>query len=244
MSSPQRSEFLAGVRAEVPIVIGVVPFGLIFGAVAVGGEDAAGELTPALAQAMSAVVFAGSAQFIGVQLIAGGAASFVLLLTTLVVNLRHLLYSASLAPYVRHLPLRWRLLLAYLLTDEAYAPTIIRYLEADAPRAASHWFFLGAGLTLWTSWQISTALGILFGAAVPAGWSLDFALAVTFIGIVVPALRDRPHVAAALTAGLVAVLTFGWPYKLGLMAAALSGILAGVALESRLGGRARQEAQP
>jgi len=244
MPSPQRSEFLAGVRAEVPIVIGVVPFGLIFGAVAVGGGDAAGGLTPALAQAMSAVVFAGSAQFIGVQLIAGGAASFVLLLTTLVVNLRHLLYSASLAPYVRHLPLRWRLLLAYLLTDEAYAPTIIRYLEVDAPRAAGHWFFLGAGLALWTSWQISTALGIFFGAAVPAGWSLDFALAVTFIGIVVPALRDRPHVAAALSAGLVAVLTFGWPYKLGLMAAALTGILAGVALESRGGSRVRQEAQP
>ncbi|HOU42353.1 MAG TPA: branched-chain amino acid ABC transporter permease, partial [Promineifilum sp.] len=88
------------------------------------------------------------------------------------------------------------------------------------------------------------ALGIFFGAAVPAGWSLDFALAVTFIGIVVPALRDRPHVAAALSAGLVAVLTFGWPYKLGLMAAALTGILAGVALESRGGSRVRQEAQP
>ncbi len=153
MPSPNRSEFLAGVRAEAPIVIGVIPFGLIFGAVAVSGG-----LTPAMAQAMSSVIFAGSAQFIGAQLITGGAAAFVLLLTTFVVNLRHLLYSASLAPYVRHLPRRWRLLLAYLLTDEAYAPTIIHYLEADAPTAVGHWFFLGAGLTLWTSWQISTAL--------------------------------------------------------------------------------------
>ncbi len=237
MPSPNRSEFLAGVRAEAPIVIGVIPFGLIFGAVAVSGG-----LTPAMAQAMSSVIFAGSAQFIGAQLITGGAAAFVLLLTTFVVNLRHLLYSASLAPYVRHLPRRWRLLLAYLLTDEAYAPTIIHYLEADAPTAVGHWFFLGAGLTLWTSWQISTALGVVFGAAVPAGWSLDFALAVTFIGIVVPALRDRPHVAAAVSAGLVAVLAFGWPYKLGLMAAAMTGILAGVALESRLAGRDRQKA--
>ncbi len=75
-----------------------------------------------------------------------------------------------------------------------------------------------------------------------AGWSLDFALAVTFIGIVVPALRDRPHVAAAVSAGLVAVLAFGWPYKLGLMAAAMTGILAGVALESRLAGRDRRKA--
>ena len=93
MPSPNRSEFLAGVRAEAPIVIGVIPFGLIFGAVAVSGG-----LTPAMAQAMSSVIFAGSAQFIGAQLITGGAAAFVLLLTTFVVNLRHLLYSASLAP--------------------------------------------------------------------------------------------------------------------------------------------------
>ncbi|HOU40365.1 MAG TPA: AzlC family ABC transporter permease, partial [Promineifilum sp.] len=166
MPSLNRSEFLAGVRAEVPIVIGVVPFGLIFGAVAVGGENAAGGLAPALAQAMSSVVFAGSAQFIGVQLMAGGAASFVLLLTTLVVNLRHLLYSASLAPYVRHLPLRWRLLLAYLLTDEAYAPTIIRYLEVDAPRAAGHWFFLGAGLALWFGGLDSMAGALSLGTIV------------------------------------------------------------------------------
>lgn len=239
MASPVRSAVIAGVRAEIPIVIGVIPFGLIFGAVAVSGG-----LPPGLAQAMSSVVFAGSAQFIGVQLIAGGALPVVLLMTTFVVNLRHLLYSASLAPHVRHLPLRWRLLLAYLLTDEAYAPTIVHYLEVRGPAAAGHWFFLAAGLTLWTSWQTSTALGILFGAAVPASWSLDFALAVTFIGIVVPALRDRPHVGAALAAALVAVLTFAWPYKLGLMAAAVVGILTGVLLESRLGRGARPEAQP
>ena len=239
MASPVRSEILAGVRAEIPIVIGVIPFGLIFGAVAVSGG-----LPVTLAQAMSSVVFAGSAQFIGVQLIAAGSPPLVLLMTTFVVNLRHLLYSASLAPYVHHLPLRWRLALAYLLTDEAYAPTIVHYLEERDAAAAGLWFFLAAGLTLWTSWQISTALGIVFGAAVPASWSLDFALAVTFIGIVVPALRDRPHVAAALVAGLVAVLTFGWPYKLGLMAAAIVGILSGVLLESRMGRNARPETQP
>ena len=239
MASPVRSEILAGVRAEIPIVIGVIPFGLIFGAVAVSGG-----LPVTLAQAMSSVVFAGSAQFIGVQLIAAGSPPLVLLMTTFVVNLRHLLYSASLAPYVHHLPLRWRLALAYLLTDEAYAPTIVHYLEERDAAAAGHWFFLAAGLTLWTSWQISTALGIVFGAAVPASWSLDFALAVTFIGIVVPALRDRPHVAAALVAGLVAVLTFAWPYKLGLMAAAIVGILSGVLLESRMGRNARPETQP
>jgi len=249
MSSSQRQEFLAGARAELPIVVGVVPFGMIFGAVAVAA------LPPVLALSMSSVIFAGSAQFIGAQLFANAAPATVLLMTTFIVNLRHLLYSASLAPYVRHLPARWRLLLAYLLTDEAYAVTILHYTERDAPpRDAAltalgdnrHWFYLGAGLTLWVSWQSSTVLGIFLGAAIPAGWSLDFALALTFIGMIVPTLRDRPHVGAALSAGLVAVLTAVWPYKLGLMAAALVGILVGVVLERTTKRRemAHTEARP
>jgi 4-azaleucine resistance transporter AzlC len=222
-----RDQFLAGARAEVPILLGVAPFGLIYGAIAV----AAG-LPAALAQAMSALVFAGSAQFIAAELMAVGTPALVLLMTTFIVNLRHLLYSASLAPHVRFLPLRWKMALAYLLTDEAYAVTIIHYNSPDSPPVTRHWFFLGAGLALWSVWQISTALGIFLGAAIPAGWSLDFALALTFIGIVVPTLVDRPHVAAALSAGLVAVLAYAWPYKLGLLAAALVGILVGATLES------------
>jgi len=243
MSSSPRQEFLAGARAELPIVVGVVPFGMIFGAVAVAA------LPPALALSMSSVIFAGSAQFIGAQLFANAAPAAVLLMTTFIVNLRHLLYSASLAPYAGHLPARWRLLLAYLLTDEAYAVTILHYTERDPPSSPGdnrHWFYLGAGLTLWVSWQISTALGIFLGAAIPASWSLDFALALTFIGMIVPTLRDRPHVGAALSAGLVAVLTAVWPYRLGLMAAALVGILVGVVLERATKRRemAHTEARP
>ncbi len=221
-----RDEFLAGVRAELPIVVGVAPFGMIFGAVAV----AAG-LPASLAQAMSSVIFAGSAQFIAAELIAVGTPAVVLLTTTFIVNLRHLLYSASLAPYVRLLPLRWKLVLAYLLTDEAYAVTIIHYSDSDSPPPIRHWFFLGAGLALWSVWQATTALGIILGARIPPGWSLDFALPLTFLGIVVPTLRDRPHVGAALAAGIVAVVAAGLPYNLGLIAAALVGIVVGVALE-------------
>lgn len=239
-----REQFLAGVRAELPILLGVAPFGMIFGAIAVSAG-----LPPTLAQAMSSVVFAGSAQFIGAELFAVNTPALVLLLTTFIVNLRHLLYSASLAPHVRSLPARWKLLLAYLLTDEAYAVTILHYTEADSPPAARHWFFLGAGLALWATWQATTAVGVFLGARIPAGWSLDFALALTFIGLVVPALRDRPHIGAALAAGLVAVLAAAWPYKLGLMAAAIAGIAVGMALE-QMGGRpehkrvSREDATP
>lgn len=226
MSTLPREQFWAGVRAELPILLGVAPFGMIFGAVAVA------VMPPALAQAMSSVIFAGSAQFIAAELIGAGAPAFVLLTTTFIVNLRHLLYSASLAPHVRSLPLRWRLVLAYLLTDEAYAVTIVHYTDRQSPPATRHWYFLGAGLALWTVWQLTTALGILLGARIPPSWSLDFALPLTFLGIVVPTLRDRPHLGAALSAGVVAVAAAGWPYQLGLMAAALAGIFVGVVLEN------------
>lgn len=226
MQSPARDEFLAGIRAELPIVFGVAPFGMIFGAVAVSAG-----LSPALAQSMSAVIFAGSAQLIAVELIAVQTPVLLLLTTTFIVNLRHLLYSASLAPHIRRLPLRWKLLLGYLLTDEAYAVVIIHYTEGKSPPPIRHWYFLGAGLMLWTVWQTTTAIGIILGAQIPASWSLDFALALTFIGIVVPSLRDRPQIGAALAAGLMAVIAAALPYNLGLMAAAITGILVGVALE-------------
>jgi 4-azaleucine resistance transporter AzlC len=241
MKTSARQEFLAGVRAEMPILVGVVPFGLIYGVLALEAG-----LPPSAAQAMSVIIFAGSAQFISTQMFAAGAPGLVIALTVMVVNLRHLLYSASLAPYVLHLRPAWRWLLAYLLTDEAYAVTITHYTtkepgSVDASEDASvaswlgnrHWFFLGSALALWCSWQLSTAGGILLGAVIPSGWSLDFAVALTFLALLLPFLKDRPSLGAALVAGVTAVLAYGLPYKLGLVLAALVGILVGVWMEGR-----------
>jgi 4-azaleucine resistance transporter AzlC len=219
--------FWAGVRAESPLLVGVFPFGLIYGALALGAG-----LSPAAAQMMSSIVFAGSSQFVAAQLIHDSAPGLVIVLTIAVVNMRHMLYSASVAPYIEHLPTRWKALLAYLLTDEAYAATIIHY-EEDGFTPTSHWFFLGAGLALWTTWQVSSALGIFLGAAIPASWPLDFAAPLTFIAMVVPVLKDKPVVAAALSAGTVALLAYSLPFKLGLILAALVGIFIGTYLESR-----------
>ena len=227
VSSP-RSEFMAGVRAELPILLGTTPFGLIYGVLAIGAG-----LPPAAALAMSSIVFAGSAQFIATDLFASLTPAPIIVLTTLVVNLRHMLYSASLAPYLQHLGRAWKWLLAYLLTDEAYAVAIVHY-DRDGSLAHKHWFLLGAGLTLWASWQASTAVGVFLGAQVPASWALDFTLALTFIGLVIPALRDRAAVAAALVAGLTAVLAAGLPLQLGLMLAALAGIGAGLIAERKV----------
>ena len=230
MPEAKRSLFLAGVRAELPITLGVLPFGLIYGVLAISAG-----LSPLLAVASSSIVFAGSAQFIGAQLIGGGAPALVIWATTFIVNLRHLLYSAAMAPYAAHLPRRWQVLLGYLLTDEAYVVTALYYENDHGRTEDQHWFWFGAGMTLWSAWQLSTLAGVLFGTQVPASWSLDFTLALTFIGMVVPLCRYRPNLAAALVAGGVGVLANEWPYRLGLMAAALSGIAAGVLLEKRLG---------
>lgn len=222
-------EFLQGARDMLPMLLGAIPFGIIFGSLA----GAAG-LSTWQTVGMSALVFAGSAQFIAISLLGGGATLAVLLLTTLVVNLRHALYSASLQPFVRHLPARWRVPLAFWLTDEAFAVVQHRYAESDAS-PHKHWYFLGAALAMYLSWQLCTWVGLLFGQAVPniGAWGLDFAMLATFIGIVEPMLRNRPQVAAALVAGAVAVACHGWPYKLGLMAAAAAGIVVGVVLERR-----------
>ena len=219
--------FWAGVRAEIPLLIGVFPFGMIYGALALNAG-----LSEAAAQLMSSMVFAGSAQFITTQLVHESAPGFVIVLTIAVVNLRHMLYSASLAPYLASLSTRWKALLSYLLTDEAYAPTIIHY-EREGARPFSHWFLLGAGLVLWTNWQISTALGIFLGTAIPESWSLDFALPLTFIAMVVPVLKNRPAIAAAVSAGVVALVAYSLSYRLGLILAAFVGIAVGTFLEGR-----------
>jgi 4-azaleucine resistance transporter AzlC len=230
-----RSELLNGIKGILPILLGVLPFGLIYG---VSARSAG--LPVIAAQAMSFIVFAGSAQFVTVQLISAGVPFGIIILTACLLNLRHALYSASIAPYVKHLPRRWKALLAYVLTDEAYAVTITHYRQSgdagspSTPATESrHWYFLGAGLTLWVVWQISTATGILLGANVPASWSLDFTLPLTFIALVIPALKTRAEWIAAGAAGIIAVLAAGLPLNLGLLVATLVGMASGLLLEGK-----------
>jgi 4-azaleucine resistance transporter AzlC len=223
----RKQEFWSGVRDEAPILMGVIPFGLLFGALATSAQ-----LSSLAAQAMSSIVFAGASQFIAAQLVGTGSSGLVILMVVFVVNLRHALYSASVAPHVKSLSTGWKMLLAYLLTDEAYAVTIMHY-NREGDSETSHWYFLGAGLTLWSSWQISTAIGIFIGAQIPSNWPLDFVLPLTFIALVVPALKDRAGMAAAVVAGAIGLLAFGLPYKTGLLLAAVIGILTGLLVERR-----------
>ncbi|KAA0182212.1 AzlC family ABC transporter permease [Cupriavidus gilardii] len=232
----RRGEWWAGVRALAPMLLGVVPFGLIYGVLAVGAGMPAW-----LACAMSAIVFGGASQMILTQLWAAGTPAAIVATTVAMVNLRHALYSATIAPALAHLPRRWKALIAYLLTDEAFAAMTRRLGDDPVQRRYRHWYFFGAGFALWSSWQLSTLAGVLVGAQVPRHWPLDFFLPLTFIAIIVPGLKHRSHIAAAVTASVLAVLCVGVPHKLGLMAAALGGIAVGMLLLPRQSGPAGKE---
>lgn len=220
-----RSAFLLGVRALLPMHLGVAPFGVIYGVVALQSG-----IPPLAAFLMSSLVFAGSAQFLLAQLVGAGAPALLSIGAVGLINLRHTLYSASVAPMLHALPRRWKLLLAYLLTDEAYAAAIPHLLE-NPQSPVAHWTLFGAGFTLWAGWQLATLAGVLLGARLPADLGLDFALPLTFIAIVVPLIDDRAKLAAALTAGATAVLLAALPYKTGLFAAALAGLAVGAFMQ-------------
>lgn len=225
-ASLKRREMLDGAKATVPLIIGAIPFGIIFGTLAgPSGLSALGAL------AMSVFVFAGSAQFIALGLLAAGAATPVIIATTFVVNLRHILYAANLVPKVGHLPHRWRVMMAFGLTDETFAAVSNRFLLQDNTEHA-HWFYLGSWLAMYGNWVFCTGLGIALGELFPdmTDWGLDFAMSVTFIGMVVPYLKSKPMWGAVIVSGVIAMATIGMPHKLGLMVAALCGISTGLSL--------------
>lgn len=240
----RRQEFLAGVRDTFPLVVGAVPFGIIFGALAVTSG-----LSPAGTQAMSAFVFAGSAQFIATGLIASRIPQTIIILTTLVVNLRHALYGATLGPSMKDLPQRWLIPLGFWLTDESFLVTANRYRRGDSS-PHKHWYFLGSAVFMYGNWQLCTFVGLRAGQAIPdpASWGLDFAMVVTFLGMLVPLVESRPMLISVAVAGVTAVVANPLPNRLGLMAAALLGILAGVIADHLLSGsqdvEAKQDAEP
>lgn len=235
-----RAELLAGAKAVAPMLVGVIPFGLVAGATpattGLGGGAAIG---------LSTIVFAGASQLAAADALADGSSALVAVIAACTINLRLLLYSASLAPHLAEVPMRRRLLIGYLLTDQAYAVSITRWsAEVDAEAAGgppapgiAHKvpFYLGAAVTLWANWQICTIIGVLIGAALPDSLPLDFAVPLVFLVLLVPAITTRPAAVAATVGGLGALAAAeGGAGHLGVLIGALVGILAGAAVEAAL----------
>jgi predicted branched-subunit amino acid permease len=223
-----RSGFLAGVRDMAPMMLGVIPFGMVCGV----GAIAAGA-SPVAALAMSMIMFSGAAQIVATQLLVAGTPFAVILLSCLVVSLRLLMYSAALAPYLRPLDHRWRSLLSFVLTDQAFAATIQRFRRSD-DLAANASYFLGSGGLLWVTWQIATVLGIVAGQVIPASWELEFVVPLCFLAVLAPVLRDRVSVLVFAVATVAVVALDAMPLRLSMICGGLLGIGAGM-LADKLG---------
>jgi predicted branched-subunit amino acid permease len=225
---PPLTEARAGAAAAVPMLVGVVPFGLVAGAAPVsrglGGWAAVG---------LSTVVFAGASQLAIVDVLGRGGSALVAILAAWTINLRMVLYSASLAPYLGHESTRRRLGAAYLLVDQVYALSIARWAaDGDAERRLP--YFLGAGVMLWSAWQAATIAGVLVGAAVPDDVPLDFAVPLVFLVLLVPVLTDRPAVVAAVAGGAAAVVAAeAGAGPLSTVVGAAAGIAAGTLVDAR-----------
>lgn len=211
------------------MLLGVVPFGLVAGAAPI----AAGlDITEAIG--LSALVFAGASQLALVEVLDDGGGVAIAVITALTINLRMLLYSASLAPALAHEPLRRRLAVAYFLVDQAYALSIVRWTGDDDPRLRSPFYFAVGGL-LGTSWILATLVGALVGTSVPDDVPLDFAIPLVFLVLLVPVLEKRPSLVAAAAGGASAVAASELGAdRLAIVVGGVVGIVAGVAAELRL----------
>ncbi len=222
--STRKHEFISGARDTFPLLLGAFPFGLIYGALAV-----ASGLSPAAGMIMAALVFAGASQFIAVGLVAAGVPVVIIILTTFIVNLRHMLYSATLLPYLKTLPQKWRIPLAFWLTDETFAVTIRRFQREDGS-VYKHWYQLGSSVAMYLNWQFWCDMGLVLGDRIPdaSSWGLDVAMPVTFIGMIIPFVRNTAMVVCVLAAGASSLMTLGLPYKLGIIVSAFVGIFSGM----------------
>jgi len=221
--------FLAGVRDTSPILLGVIPFGLICGAycVSTGMPEWA-------AINFSLMIFAGASQLVANQLMAENASFVVIVMTGLVINMRMLMYSASLGQHFKGVHPLKKAVFAYMLTDQAYAMSIDRYGKSDGDHISKPAYYFGSSVLLWFCFNTTTAIGAYIGAFIPPEWDLGFAIPSTFTAIVIPAVKDRPAGLAAVSAALVALAASGLPYNLGLMVGAITGIVVGCVAKRRV----------
>ncbi|WP_414911854.1 AzlC family ABC transporter permease [Pseudomonas sp. IT-P44] len=221
-----REAFMQGVRALIPLSPGVVPFGLLTGVMAINMG-----MSPGTTMGMTLLFYSGSAQMVALQLLHTGVVPLAIVVTALVINLRFIMYSASLAPYMHHLPKRWTWPLSYMLSDQSYALCSLK-LSSGELGAFAHHYYAGTAVAMWLSWQLSVLAGVYLGASIPETWSLSFAIPLSFLALLVPGIRNAASLGAAVVGGMLAVLAINMPYNLGLVTASIGGVMAGLLIET------------
>ena len=214
----RRSEWAAGARAVVPMLLGVAPFGFAIGATAVERELAlAGWATAPL-------LFAGASQMAVIDLIDSGATTLVVVVTVLAINLRFTLFAASLAPHWREASGRWRAAASYTIVDQLSVVALARYEGAPASPAEKRAFYTGAAVALWVGWVGVTTVGVVVGGSLPAALGLDMALPLAIVGLVAASVRDRAGLVAAAVAAAIAVPATALPYRSGVIVAGVTAL--------------------
>jgi predicted branched-subunit amino acid permease len=215
--------FKQGVLQELPLQLGVFPFGIIYGVMAIESG-----LTFLQALLMSSIIFGGASQIAFVQLLSNSTPYGVIVTTVGAINSRHLLYSISMVEYLNKLSLSWRVTLAYLLTDEAYAVSIRKFIN-NSDNSILHYHLLGSGITLFLSWQISTLLGVWLGNDLPEFLDLQFIIPLTFIAIIIPMIKSKSTLITVISSGISALIFKNLDINFWIILSGLTGILAGMA---------------
>lgn len=220
-----KQQIQTGLRAIFPLCVGAFPFSFIVGAISITAGMSVTQST-----LWSFTVFAGSSQMVALGLVQSSASIVVIMFTTFIINLRHILYSASMSEHMKEYPIHMRMLMSYGLTDEVYAVTIN---EMKAEKEGRHWFYLAAMGGFWVNWVVADFLGALIGSSFPeiANYGLDFAMVAAFIAIVIPQVKSRECIVSAIVATFTGVLLAELPYSLGLVIAAVVGVYAGYRMD-------------
>lgn len=223
LKSPSaRAAFFRGVGDTLLIIPSYLPFGLVCGVASVNAG-----LTTGASLALPALVFGGSSQAVLLQFVQGNASLWIAVLSGCVINLRMAVYSAAMAAHVRHLGKPQRMLVAAFLVDNTFA--LVQARQASHPQDAHLMaYYAGSSVVCWFFWVLFCGIGVLAGNIVPASWQLDFAIPLSFIAIAATSIRSKPMAASALVGGIASVVLFGLPLKLGLIAACLAGLVAGL----------------
>jgi len=205
--SKKKENLLKGFYDVSPLLLPVVPFGIIFGAI--GIELGFG---PYITYATSIIIFSGASQIVFFQLLSNGASSIIAITSSSVVSTRHLLYGAVVAQYLSKLSLMWKIFLSYLLTDQAFAVSQ-EFFKKNSNDEYKHYHLLGAGLTLWIVWQLTTVIGILLGSIVPEELGLSFTIPLTFLALLINYFRKIDHLIVIFLSGLSSILFYDAPLK-------------------------------
>lgn len=234
LNTAQRRAFMVGLNDAVAPLIAIGTWGFVTGIAMVKSG-----LSESMATLMTLMVYAGSAQLTALPLIEARAPLWLIFAAGMVVNIRFIIFGAALHPYFRHLSWPRRFFLGVLSSDITFVLFMSRYSEGRRVGTSQQiWYFLGIAIPGWAVWNTFSLIGVYMGSFVPAGWSLDFAAVLALLAIVIPLVKTRPMVMCLLVSGVIAWLAQPLPLRLGLAAAVVGGVIAGIASE-RLVQRAR-----